>query len=401
MSTSQLYHTQGIEHFQHINHSYAKGFLIWTIQRKENSFKCYCGSSQVTATPIRRREIKGLSMGKLKTLFNVITHRLRCHDCGAYRMEKLDFLPTQKSSFTRAVARYAIELRREMTIIAVAKHTNLDWHTVKEIEKAHLQRKYKNIKLKEVKAIGIDEVHIGEKGFLVIVRDLTSGAVLFVGDGKSAESLDPFTKRLRRAKCKLETIAVDLASSFTKWAKETAPNATIVYDKFHVIKLMNDKLNAVRRTTMNKLEDDEKKALKGKRHTLLRNIEDITEEAKKDLDKIRKTYHNLGEMSLMKECLRNIYIIAEWEDEARIAFMRWCTLAKEIGVTQLKTMAKTIASKLDGIIAFWKDKITSASMEGFNNKIGWLNRQAYGYRDMEYFKLKIYDLPKLKIENSL
>jgi len=102
-------------------------------------------------------------MGKLKTSFNVITHRLRCHNCGAYRMERLDFLPASKSCFIKAVARSVIELRKEMTITAVAEYTNLDWHTVKEIEKTHLEKKYKSISLKEVKTIGIDEVHIEKR----------------------------------------------------------------------------------------------------------------------------------------------------------------------------------------------------------------------------------------------
>jgi len=99
--------------------------------------------------------------------------------------------------------------------------------------------------------------------------------------------------------------------------------------------------------------------------------------------------------------LRNVYIIAEFEEHARLGFLRWIDLAIETGVPELKTMAKTIKSKLEGVVAYWLSKLTSASMEGFNNKIGWLNRQAYGYRDMEYFKLKIYDLPKTRIEKRL
>jgi len=402
MSTGQLYHTQGIKDFHHVSHSYFGKHLIWTIKRNPEKFKCNtCMSSEVTATPIGGRKVTGLPMGKLKTSFTVIVHRLKCHNCGAYRMEKLDFLPNQKSHFTKAVARSAVELRNEMTIKAVSEHLDLHWNTVKEIEKIYLKKKYARIDLCEVTAIGIDEVHIGRKGFLTIVRDLTTGAVLFIGDGKSGESLAPFAKRLNSIACQISTVAVDLANSFSAWVKETLPKATIVYDRFHVVKLMNEKLNVVRRKTMNKLEEDEKKILKGKRFTLLKNRENLTESAENDLKEIRQTYSDLGEMSLMKECLRNIYAIAEWEEEARTGFVRWCALAEETGIAELKTMAKTVRTKFDGIVAFWKNKITSASMEGFNNKIGWLNRQAYGYRDLEYFKLKIFDLPKMQIVKSL
>ncbi len=402
MSTSQLYHTQGIKEFHHVSHSYIGKHLIWTIKRNYEKFKCNaCMSSRVKATEIGSRKVKGLPMGKLKTSFRVIVHRLKCRDCGAYRMEKLDFLPSQKSHFTKGVARCAVELRNEMTIKAVSEHLDLHWNTVKEIEKRYLRKKYAFINLSQVTVIGIDEVHIGGKKFLTVVRDLTTGAVLFIGDGKSGDSLAPFADRLKRSACRIRTVAVDLAHSFTAWVRETLPEATIVYDRFHVVKLMNDKLNAVRRKTMNKLEEDEKKILKGKRFTLLKNEENLTESAEKDLREIRRTYNDLGEMSLMKECLRNIYAIAEWEEEARIGFVRWCALAEETGIAELKTMAKTVRTKFEGIVAYWKNKITSASMEGFNNKIGWLNRQAYGYRDLEYFKLKIFGLPKMQIIRSL
>jgi transposase len=104
----------------------------------------------------------------------------------------------------------------------------------------------------------------------------------------------------------------------------------------------------------------------------------------------------------MKECLRNIYSIAENEDEAEIAFNYWCQLAKESEVPCLKTMAKTIQNHLKGILAYWtENKLTSAGMEGFNNKVRWLIRQAYGFRDDDYFHLKIYDLPTIKINKEL
>ncbi len=104
----------------------------------------------------------------------------------------------------------------------------------------------------------------------------------------------------------------------------------------------------------------------------------------------------------MKECLRSIYSIAPDAYMAKIAFEYWCKLANETGISCLKTMAKTITNHLDGILAYWTEsKLTSAGMEGFNNKVRWLIRQAYGYRDNEYFRLKIFDLPEVKICKEL
>jgi len=94
--------------------------------------------------------------------------------------------------------------------------------------------------------------------------------------------------------------------------------------------------------------------------------------------------------------LRNVYSIAEYDYEAELALNTWCKMAIKTGISFLKTMAKTITQNLSGILSYWNLRITSAAMEGFNNKIRWLNKQAYGYRDIEYLKLKIFDLPKAK-----
>ena len=99
---------------------------------------------------------------------------------------------------------------------------------------------------------------------------------------------------------------------------------------------------------------------------------------------------------MLKESLRNIYSIAEYDFEAELAFETWCKMAIKTGISFLKTMAKIITRNLKGILSYWNIKITNAPMEGFNNKIRWLNKQAYGYRDIEYLKLKIFDLPKTK-----
>ena len=193
-----------------------------------------------------------------------------------------------------------------------------------------------------------------------------------------------------------------MANSYSAWVKEVLPNADIVYDHFHVIKLMNERMNNLRRSTMNKLEDEQKKELKGKRFLLLKNEENLSEKGADELKKLRFEFKDLGTTSMMKECLRRIYKLADSYDLARTAFLRWCDKAEVSGIFCLKQMAKTIRRRLDGLLAYWKhEKLTSASQEGFNNKIGWLTRQAYGYHDEKYLHLKIYDLPNLSTRKSL
>ena len=239
-------------------------------------------------------------------------------------------------------------------------------------------------------------------GFITVVRDLDSGDVLFIGKGKSGEALKPFRKRLKRRARHINAVAIDMANSYTAWVKEVLPEADIVYDHFHVIKLMNERMNNLRRRTMNKLEDEQKKELKAKRFLLLRNEESLSEEADGELKKLWFEVKDLGTTSRMKEHLRNIYKLADSDSLAQPTFLLWSEKAEATGIHCLKQRAKTLRHRLDGLLAYWKHaKLTSASQEGFNNKIGWLTCQAYGYRDEEYLHVKIYDLPNLSTRRNL
>ncbi len=290
-----------------------------------------------------------------------------------------------------------------MSIRAVAQFTGLHWQSVKHIEKTYLAHKYSKRSLRAVRRLGIDEVYLGGKlGFITVVRNLENGAVLFVGKGKGSDALEPFKSRLRRRAKQIQAVAIDMSNAYAAWIGKVLPNAEIVYDHFHVIKLMNERMDTLRRTTMNKLEEEQKKALKGKRFLLLKNYESLKASAKEELEKLRLEYKDLGTASLMKEHLRNIYRLADGVSTARKAFTLWCEKAEISAVKCLTQMAKTIRKRMEGLLAFWKyDRMTNASQEGFNNKIGWLTRQAYGYRDEDYLHLKIYDLPNLSTRKTL
>ena len=407
MSISILQHTQGIIGYKFLRSEYSPRTYTAYICKKPDKQRCAsCNSANVTATAVGKREIKALPFGTKKVIINVKMHRLRCHDCKAYRMETIQFTSSPESRISKSFERTLLELRQHMSIKAAADYFGVAWSTVKNIEKRHLTKKFKRIDINDVKDIGIDEIHmgqtIGEKGYLTIVRDLHTGAVLYVGKGKKGSSLDEFAKKVKRSKACIKNVAVDLAPSFTSWISLNFPKATIVYDHFHVIKLMNDKLHQIRRRIMNELADYEKKELKNRRWHFVKNIENLTPKAEEELELCNSLFTELGTSHALKESLRSIYSIADNRTCADMAFKRWYDLAMASAIPELMTMAKTIKKHINGILAYWSTGgITSASMEGFNNKIGWLTRQAYGYRDEEYLILKIYDLPNLKTTKEL
>lgn len=411
MSISLYYHTHGIRKgYQLVSNEFQGEKVISAIELKRDKQQCAaCRSFNVTPTFVKNRDIQSLLTGTKKHVFRVRMHRLNCRDCGKFRLEKIRFTPGSHCRYSSSLARSVLELRRHMSIKAVAEHYGLHWGTVKNIEKTHLGQKFKYINLKEVTAIGIDEVFMGRKfgdkennGYLTIVRDLESGAVLFVGEGRSSAALTKFTKRLRRQKPKIRFVAIDLGQAYASWVRDKLPRAVIVYDHFHVIKLMNERINKIRRRIMAQMCEEEKKDLKGKRWHFVINRENLSDKAKKELEHCKFLYDDLATAHMLKESLRNIYRMAEDKTTAELAFERWYAMASESGVPELESMAKTIKQHYKGILAYWDSQgITSASMEGFNNKVGWLTRQAYGYRDKEYLILKIYDLPDTRIKKVL
>jgi len=393
-----LYHTQSIFNYHHCEIEFNKnGSIIWEVVHKDKQFNCpICHSNETSCYRDGFRNITGLAMGESTVIIRAQMHRIKCSNCNRCSRERLDFTYSQKSRFTKTVAQRALKLRSVMTIMDVSKLLGISWVAVKSIEFDYLEKKYKYIDFTKVENIGIDEIWTGS-AFLSIVRDMDDGRTLHVAEGKDGACLGEFTKQLKKECVELKNICIDMGAAYTKWAKDYFPNAVIIYDKFHIIKLMNEKVSQVRRKVMNELDEEDKKELKGQRYLLLRNEEGLAEKSKEKLDLIRNTYKDVGEMSVFKECLRRVYKTCTCSIDAEYALAYWVKIAKETGVSALKTMAKTIKQKMKGIVSYFDTGLTSASMEGFNNKIGWMNRMAYGYNDLEYFKLKIYDLPHLKL----
>ena len=157
-----LYYTQRVRGFQEENVKYSQNSV--EIQLKRTKHQCpYCGSGSVAVEPIRRRRIRGEPLGCCRNVVLELTvHRLYCHRCHHREVEHIPFLSHPKARLTKALERTILELRPHMSIQALANFYNLRWHTIKDLEKKQLKKKYSRIQTAHVKAIGIDEIHIGK-----------------------------------------------------------------------------------------------------------------------------------------------------------------------------------------------------------------------------------------------
>jgi transposase len=399
MSISLLYHAFGIRGYEYVRTDYPTSQTIFTIRQESGTCRCSaCGARDVRPRGHVERRFRTLPIGSRATFVDLPIPRVECRACGVVRQVAIPFAEVRRS-YTKSFERYVLELSRSMTIRDVALHLDVSWDLVKEIQKRDLSRRFAKPKLKHLRRIAIDEIAVA-KGhrYLTVVMDLESGAVVFVGDGKGADALKPFWRRLRPSKAEIEAVAMDMSVAYRGAVSTHLPKAKIVFDRFHVVKLFNEKLSDLRRALHREATDMmHKDVLKGTRWLLLKNPEnlDANKNEKQRLEEALALNKPLATAYYMKEDLRRF-----WEQPGKMfatAFLDgWIRRAEASGIKMLQQMGKTLAAHRSGLLAYYEVRITSGPMEGTNNKIKTMKRQAYGFRDQEFFKLKILAIHETK-----
>ena len=397
MSTSLLYHGFAVcgRGIRYVGRDFSGGIVIFRVDQDPTTLRCgHCDGRDVIRRGRTLRRFRGGAICSKPVFVEFEVQRLQCKGCGKVRQVKIPFADENKT-YTKRFARYVLELCTRMTIQDVAHHLQVSWRLVKEIQKNYLRRKFSRPKLRRLRRIAIDEISVGRRHrYLTVVLDLETGAVVFVGKGKAASSLDLFWRRLNRTKAKIEAVAIDMSQAYIQAVRERLPKAVLVFDHFHVIKLFNEKLTQLRRDLYREITDLLKKnVLKGVRWLLLKNPENLDPEhnERKRLKEALRLNEPLACAYYMKEDLRMI-----WKQRDKVAARHslddWIGRAEVSGIGILRRFAQTLATHREGILAYYDYRISTGPLEGTNTKIKTLQRQAYGYRDLEFFVLKIYAL---------
>lgn len=393
MSTSCLYHGFGVRGYRHVKTEYLGGEIVFHVSQPLDHCRCSaCGSAAVAPKGNSERRFRSLPIGRKPTTVVFSVPRVACRDCGVIRQVEVDFAEPRRRH-TKSFARYALELSRLMTIKDVAQHLGISWDVIKEIQKQDLQRRFGKPKLKHLRHIAIDEISVG-KGhrYLTVVLDLDSGAVVYVGEGKGGDALRAFWKRLRASHANIQAVATDMSPAYIDAVTTHLPKATLVFDRFHVMKLYHDKLSDLRRELYREATDMlHKKVLKGTRWLLLKRPENLDPKHNEParLQEALRLNQPLATAYYLKEQLAEVWE-QEDQDTARDFLLDWVQQAETSGIRMLSQFANTIRLHAWGILAYYDYPISTGPLEGTHNKIKTMKRQAYGYRDQEFLKLKIY-----------
>jgi transposase len=399
MSTSLLYNVFGLRRYEYVRTEYAEGQVLFTIRLRRERWACSaCGSRAVIGRGQSERRFKTLPIGHKPVTIIFPVPRVQCQQCGLIRQVDIE-LADSRRTFTKAFERYALELSRHMTIQDVAEHLNVSWDVIKDIQKRDLQHRFDRPRLRDLRQIAIDEIYIG-KGlrYLTVVLDLQTGVVVFVGEGKGVNALDPFWQRLRRSPAEIEAVAMDMSAAYYRAVQTHIPWAFVVFDHFHIIKLFNEKLSDLRRDLYHAATATaQQEVLKGTRWLLLKNPENLDPERNElqRLEEALKLNKPLATAYYLKEDLRQLW---QQPDKAKATtFLEdWIARAQATGINILISFARTLQRRDEGILAYFDYPISTGPLEGTNNKIKTMNRQAYGFRDLEFFKLKILAIHQAK-----
>jgi transposase len=351
--------------------------------------KCGASCEQIHDTTIRT--IRDRDLFEFKVWLKVPLRRVRCHRCGVAR-ESLAWLAPH-ARMTKRLQQHLEVLLSLLPIKHVAQLTGLHWHTLKAIDKARLARDLPEPDLSRVRYLAMDEfaLYKGHR-YASVVMDVERTQVLWVGEGRSREAIRPFFEWLGKQHCEhIEAVAMDMNTAMDLEVKAHCPNAHVVYDLFHVVaKFGREVIDRVRVDQANLLRDDKpaRREIKRSRWLLLRNRNNLKVDQAAQLKALLALNEPLMLVYIMKDQLKELWY-AKSIRAARWRFSRWINQALGSGLKPLMHFARCLKPYAEGIIASAQYPLNTSVLEGVNNRIKVIKRMAYGFRDSDYFFLKI------------
>jgi transposase len=338
------------------------------------------------------RRVRDLSCGDTRVWLEIEVRRVRCVRDGRVKRERLPFL-ADNPFYTKRFAFYVGRRCRSATIKDVAQALHLHWHTVKELEQQYMRAQLARAGTPGPKVIGIDEVSIRKRHtYRIVVSDLVRRRpIWFGGTDRSEASMDEFFTWLGAKKSAGIRLAVmDMWKPVRNSTQRHAPQASILFDKFHVLRHLGDALDKVRKAEYARLAGKNRRFIKGQKYTLLSHRENLTLEGKKSLKLLLAANKRLHTAYLLKESFGQLWSYTR-EGWARRSFENWRASLKWQRLKPFEQFAAMIERHWEGIAAYCQpeNKVALGFVEGLNNKIRVIQRRAYGLRDEEYLRLKI------------
>lgn len=350
---------------------------------------CHRPTSAVHDTSIRR--VRERDLLHYRVWLEVPVRRVRCVTCGP-KLERIRWLPGRQR-LTASMISWVESLVRLMPVQHVAQLLGLHWHTVKAIDHQRLKKEVLEPDKRRIRRLVMDEFALfkGHR-YATVVIDADTQQALWVGEGRSRADVRPFFEWLGVEACaQIEAVAMDMNTALDLEVQYHCPQARVVYDLFHVVaKFGREVIDRVRVDQANRLRHDKpaRKVIKRSRWLLLRNRTNLKGEQALRLEELLQANQPLMTVYVLKDQLKELWY-APSEQEARRRWQDWFNLAMNSGLAPVQQFARRLKGYVEGIVASAVHRMNTSALEGMNNRIKVIKRMAYGYRDNDYFFLKI------------
>ena len=345
-----------------------QAFLILSCQEEE--VKCnYCGSLTDELHQTNSVLVRDLSISGQMVYLKVPRRKFYCKDCQRFFTENLEFMEARRK-YTVRYEEYIYGRVNVSSVEQVGREESLSWDQVNGIYQRQCEAKKKD--WQGVKHLGMDEIakRKGHQNFVTVLGDIEKGELIEVIDSHQQDKIiEVLMEKELEVREGVEQVSVDMWGGFPKVIEKVFPNAVIVTDRFHVMKALNEELNKIRKQTKLNVK------IKGEKWLLLKNKKDLTEEELQKLELVLKQSNRLRKAYEYKESFREIYEKVKDKEEGRLKFTEWLENAKSI----YTDVISTIRSHLDSICNYFLSRTTNGAMEGINNRLKLIKRQAYGF----------------------
>ena len=350
-----------------------------------------CGEATTAIHDLQERRVRDLPVFEHPVELILPRVRVACVRCGA-KLERLEWLDSY-ARVTRRLAESVARLCRVTTVLHAARYFGLNWKTVKALDRASLERELGPVDLETVEVIALDEFAI-QKGhrYATVIVEPTRKRVLWVGRGRGREDVRPFFELLGAQGCaRLKAAVMDMNPAYQLEVKAHCANALIVFDLFHVIaKYGREVIDRVRVDQANALRGDRRARhiVKGARWLLLKNRDSLHSSEDVQLEELLAANHPLFVVYVLRDALKDLWRYRH-RGYALRAWRSWYRKALRSRIAPLRRFAMSLKPYLAGILAHCHYPFGTNLVEGINNKIKVIKRMAYGFRDDQYFFLKI------------
>ncbi len=352
-----------------------------------------CGRCQQPCPLIHDRRIRLVrdrDLFEQRVQLRLPVRRVDCLTCGRVTEHIAWLAPT--SRITRRLCTWVETLLQLLPISHVSQLTGLHWHTIKTLDKRRLQAAFGTFEPGDVRRLVMDEfaLHKGHR-YATVIMDAERTRVLWVGLGNSRKAIRPFFEQLGKHCQQIEAVAMDMNTAFDLEVKQHCPQAEVVYDLFHVVaRYGRDVIDRIRVDQANALRHDKpaRQVVKQSRWLLLRNRENLKEDHAVRLQELLAANQPLATVYVLKDALKEVW----YAPSVREGWRRWRTWlrhARESDLAPLQRFARNLQRYARGILASARFHMHTSLLEGVNNRIKVIKRMAYGFRDVDYFFLKI------------